>query len=56
MEKETDSYRVYDERSPEVDIFAGTHDECMDYLVENYHDEDADFNHVWVQPYEEKNN
>lgn len=56
MEKETDAYRVYDERSPEFDICVGTHDECMDYLIENYSEGDSDYNYVWIQPLEDKNN
>lgn len=49
MEKETDTYRVFDERFPEFDLMTGTHLDCMQFMVENYEDEDPDFNYVWVE-------
>lgn len=50
MEKETDLYRVFDERHPEKAIFVGSHDDCGDFMDDSYPKKCTDFNYIWAEP------
>jgi len=54
MEKETDSYRVVDERKLNLTIFEGSHDECGDFINENYEESSEDFKHIWTVEYKKE--
>lgn len=40
--------RVYDDRTPGVTLFEGSAVECMQFVIENYDENDSDFEHIWI--------